>query len=712
MNVVRIVHLSDLHFTRKKSLEVWMQVCQFINKQVEPHLVLVTGDVTDNADPAEFELAAGELARLNAHPDGDPLVYRIISGNHDRYILLGNSFLGLGKTRYAQAKAAVFTETFRNHLVSSRAPCDCDVPRNDPLWKIRVIGIDSNDTRQWFAQGYVSEDEVAHAADSAWARRERDLVIALVHHHVLPIPALEMARGRHGGLSELANVTGLLNSGILLNSLSRAHVDLVLHGHEHQRNQARFGCLDDGASNVVVLAAGSGTGAETNGNFALSRVHMNVLELHDDRTMWLREAGLTTGGTLGYTRQRQLLLTAHEIRQAKFVRRNRNVPGASEEAVPGFPRSRLKKLVRFTEQRDIEITETRTDWAISDPWTQSTRNSSGRVGSMLVEIHWTAGPMSQFEGYFLPTRGDPDRYVGSVKLPRATGMKADRITCSWYWHGGGALTCSDIDALKPSLSDPIRLQGREYAAVRAQGELESLAITVQLPFRFAPDPGDVEVLVEDPSKAGVLQSSTELRRSLDFCGRSILELRVPFPLPGHVYYVTWPVTDLDEIDAETPRFRDAAVKTGVGDKMLAAGRDVLSRRLRAGCFRVGLYVAGAEDGIVLQRAAGTDGSPAVITLGNPRAYARLAWWGSAAVAERDGEDLGREFGDDERIIAVVPLRSSDETGIAALALMRVAFRESLPKIGTEGLAQLDFEALTGLLADAARAMLDVARLNY
>ena len=109
-----------------------------------------------------------------------------------------------------------------------------------------------------------------------------------MHHHVLPIPQLEINRGRtNAGLKLLPNVTGLLKSGSLLSFLSAAHVDLVLHGHEHMRNQARFGSLDDGASNLVVIAAGSGTGADTGKDFELSRVHFNVIELSDDRSVWL-----------------------------------------------------------------------------------------------------------------------------------------------------------------------------------------------------------------------------------------------------------------------------------------------------------------------------------------------------------------------------------------------------------------------------------------
>src|SRR5580698_5239004 len=237
MEIVRVVHLSDLHFAPKKNLAVWTSVCDFINDKIKPHFILITGDVTDNATNKEFELAVGEIARLQKHPDGDSLTYRIIPGNHDCQFLLGNTIPFIA--RFAKDKSARFSKYFGPHVVDVNAPVDFASANHD--WKIRVVGLDSNDARQYFAQGYIGPTVIARAAEAARGLVDRDLVITLVHHHVLPIAALERDLSNGGKISELANVTGLLNSGTLLNSLSRSHVDLVLHGHEHKTNQARFG---------------------------------------------------------------------------------------------------------------------------------------------------------------------------------------------------------------------------------------------------------------------------------------------------------------------------------------------------------------------------------------------------------------------------------------------------------------------------------------
>src|SRR5439155_18918214 len=115
----------------------------------------------------------------------------------------------------------------------------------------------------------------------------------------------------------LANATGLLNSGTLLRALSRAHVNVVLHGHEHYRNLARFGASEENSSDVVVVAAGSGTGEKTGVGWALPRVHFNVLELHDDGSVRLREVfGAANSASVTYSDGRRTLLTAEDIRRA------------------------------------------------------------------------------------------------------------------------------------------------------------------------------------------------------------------------------------------------------------------------------------------------------------------------------------------------------------------------------------------------------------
>lgn len=718
MSAIKIAHLSDLHFKPGKSLAVWDQVVQYINEKVKPHLILVTGDVTDNASHREFELARDQLKKLGRHAEGDPLAYRIVPGNHDRFMLLGNTWKLLSFLGHFKDKSGRFAATFTERIVSVEQPCDLEIPGANSPWKLRIIGLDSNDAEQYFAQGYVSQPSIAQAATAARGRPDRDLVIALVHHHVLPIPQLEINRGSsNAGLKLLTNVTGLLNSGSLLNFLSTAHVDLVLHGHEHMRNQARFGSLEDGASNLVVLAAGSGTGAQTGGGFELSRVHFNVIELDQDRSVWLQEIGYTDGGTLGAVKERRQLLTSQDIRQSRFVRRNRLSTDGNETR--GFPRSRLRKLVRFHEQRDIEIIETRTDWVLSDVWTQVTRNSSGRLSPLFVECQWQNAPPTEYREEFFPKLDERDRFVGTVQFGGpATAKKVERVTSSWIWYGGGALTRADLDAMKATQSDPIRTKGREYAAVRAANELESLSIVVQLPHRYAPAMEDVEVQVEDPAKPGELTRFAELERaSLDFCGRAIFELRVPFPMPHFVYYLTWPVCP-NQPPASQERSQFGVIARKEVGPLMALATACLSHRLSPARLRVDLYVPSAEEDAILGRVSKADmASPAAISRRPPRGLGRLAWWGTPVCADREdfgevADDADKEFCDDERILVVVPVRGSSLDTTDTLGLLRVGVRGVLEEAVLTGKPALDRLGLIELVADTANSLAASARQRY
>ena len=136
-------------------------------------------------------------------------------------------------------------------------------------WRLRVIGLDSCERPQWFAQGAVKRDSIVRASRGALVDENADLVIALVHHHVLPIPTLE-ANAEEGSLRRALNFTGMLNSGTLLEAMSAAQVDLLLHGHEHVPHRAHYVGADPFAGRVAILSAGSGTGDATLKGWKLS----------------------------------------------------------------------------------------------------------------------------------------------------------------------------------------------------------------------------------------------------------------------------------------------------------------------------------------------------------------------------------------------------------------------------------------------------------
>lgn len=508
MGTVRIAHLSDLHFVPgKQDAKVWEVVRDFINLQVKPHAILITGDVTDSAGQAEFEEARKSLSGLAVQPGGDDLKFRIVAGNHDRYLYRGNDPpLGrawLSRRWWPRDKKGRFDHAFSGAMhVTPDSPCemvlrDLQAPDDAP-WKVRVIGLDSSATSQWFAQGAVLGTDIHQACQGATQAKhaeDLDLVIALVHHHVLPIPSVEQQRLAGHGLRRLMDATGMLNSGSLLAALSRSQVDLVLHGHEHAPHHARFAGSDDLATDVAVLGAGSATGDETLQGWSLNRVHFNVIELDEDRSVWLRQAS-GHSGQLELQKSRRLILEAKDIRVSRFVRRNRSLE-PDRTSTRKLPASRLRKVVDFRGNRDIELVESRTDWQASPTWRFSTRSGSGSVGDALIRFEWVDGAAETFAVPATPTAGTPDQYLYELNLPDMRGPRmATRVTSRWTWAGAAVFTQAELAMLPAAAKGGPRREQREFASVFCNGEYEELVLSLRLPPRFAPDPAGVRVYYE------------------------------------------------------------------------------------------------------------------------------------------------------------------------------------------------------------------------
>ena len=72
-----IVHVSDLHFGRSSKT---IEEALFASiRHIEPHLVIISGDLTQRARKDEFSEAQKFLERL----DNNGFKYFVIPGNHD-----------------------------------------------------------------------------------------------------------------------------------------------------------------------------------------------------------------------------------------------------------------------------------------------------------------------------------------------------------------------------------------------------------------------------------------------------------------------------------------------------------------------------------------------------------------------------------------------------------------------------------------------------
>ena len=707
MGTVRIVHLSDLHFARGKNAKIWELVRDFVNDTVQPHAVLITGDVTDSATQAEFDFAQESLNSLRTRAGGDRQKYRIVAGNHDRYLYRGNDppwgWGRVSRRSWPRDKAARFDQAFSGATqVTPRSPCDLllSTPgtgdESSGTWRIRVIGLDSSSAPQWFAQGAVSAEDVSMACEAAAQATDHDLVVALVHHHILPIPAVEREKLASGRFDRLLDATGMLNAGALMEALSRSQVDLVLHGHEHAEHQARFTGSDDLASSVALLSAGSATGDATLQGWDLQRVHFNVIELDDDRSVWLRQVD-GTGSQLQFRPGRKPILNAEDIRSSRFVRRNRTIFEHDRRSIRKLPTSRLRKLVEFRSNRDIHLTECRTDWQVNARWTSSTTSGSGSIGSAQVEFDWADGERRAYVAAIEQVPNVHGQYLMSLTLPNGHGARlAQRVVTRWSWTGAAAFTHEEIEMLpEPARAGP-RARGHEFASVRCTDEFEELVLSVRLPVPFSPAPETVQVYYEKPDTPGVQTYAEELRSGLDFCGPGNIELRIAYPLPGYRYGISWPLVNRSMRSPHADAFEQSLTRHA------AALGDWLSGQFdRRGWLSHARWAIYTPDGTPVKRllAQSSHGrNPEQIMLKNARSLARAAFWGDAVVVRSNGDNTPLEVLDDERLVGYFAVRVRRELTHQGLGILRIAFTSDPVGDADEGVWVAEFRAAANLMA--------------
>ncbi|AXV38469.1 MAG: metallophosphoesterase [Methanobacteriaceae archaeon] len=185
--MVVVVHVSDLHvgaFNFRKNL--LLEAIERINK-INPDVVIVTGDVTENGYHMEFELAE-EFLRMIESP------MMIVPGNHDARHVGNESFQEIIHRRYG-------TLNLKN---------------ND----IKVIGMDSSEPDLNY--GKIGRSQQGRMEKELKKAKKKNLykIIAL-HHHIIPVPKTGRER----------NV--LTDAGDILKSVIDGKADIVLSGHKH-----------------------------------------------------------------------------------------------------------------------------------------------------------------------------------------------------------------------------------------------------------------------------------------------------------------------------------------------------------------------------------------------------------------------------------------------------------------------------------------------
>jgi 3',5'-cyclic AMP phosphodiesterase CpdA len=232
------VHLSDLHFGRVDP--VLLEPLRERVRALRPHVVVVSGDLTQRAKPAEFREARAFLDTL-------PAPRLVVPGNHD--VPLYNLF-----QRFLQP-----LEKYRRYISDELEPAYIDA-------EIAVVGV--NTTRSAvFKGGRINEDQIERVRE-VLCRLPRTVTKIVFTHHPFDLPPGHASRELVGRARQAMEM------------FARCGADILLSGHLHESHAAdtrlRYR-IDD----FVALVVQAGTATSTRGRGEANS--FNVLQIDHPR---------------------------------------------------------------------------------------------------------------------------------------------------------------------------------------------------------------------------------------------------------------------------------------------------------------------------------------------------------------------------------------------------------------------------------------------
>lgn len=252
----RILHISDLHVGRSTPSEP-LTALRELASQLNPELLVVTGDLTHRGRPAELEKAHDLL-------HGIGVAILAVPGNHDLPYVVPKRF-----TRTHEEWERVFGTTE-------------PVFRSD---RLAVVGL--NSTRPWRHQGGAlpssALDRLVPELDGV---RAGALRVVAFHHHLASPPWRVVGK------------RPLRRRDLVLERLASARVDLVLGGHVHQGSIAErreFDVVERDQRASLVLATVPGFGRPRPGR-RKETLGFNVYEFDEESITAVTRCWAPTGG--------------------------------------------------------------------------------------------------------------------------------------------------------------------------------------------------------------------------------------------------------------------------------------------------------------------------------------------------------------------------------------------------------------------------------
>lgn len=234
-----LVHLSDLHFGRVD--EALLAPLSRLVNEIDPHVVVVSGDLTQRAKDEQFQQARAWLDTL-------PGPQIIVPGNHD--ISLYNVYRRFFEplTRY------------KRYITNDLTPMYADD-------EIAVCGINTARSLT-FKDGRINKEQVAQVR-AHFGGLPPEVIRIVVTHHPFDLPE---GHEEEGDLVDRA--------AMAMEAFAQIGVDILLAGHLHARHASntmeRYQLSD-----YAALVVQAGTATSTRGRGEVNS--FNLLRLERDR---------------------------------------------------------------------------------------------------------------------------------------------------------------------------------------------------------------------------------------------------------------------------------------------------------------------------------------------------------------------------------------------------------------------------------------------
>jgi 3',5'-cyclic AMP phosphodiesterase CpdA len=214
-----LLHCSDIHFGPPHLSRVAEGLLELVDS-LRPHLVVISGDLTQRARPEQFRQARRFVDRL-------PVPSLVVPGNHD-----------VPMYRVWERVFAPFA-AYRAHFS----------PELEPVYRDQeMLAIGINTAFSWtITGGRITSRRLREVGDLLAAAPRRLLKVVVAHHHLISPPSFGRQRVP-------------ANARRAIELFSAAGVDLVLSGHQHQTyvgNSEEF--YPRGRPPVLILHSGTTT---------------------------------------------------------------------------------------------------------------------------------------------------------------------------------------------------------------------------------------------------------------------------------------------------------------------------------------------------------------------------------------------------------------------------------------------------------------------